>query len=132
MVAIIDRGFALLNRITEPAATTSVEYQRGGDVLVASLTAHLSAPQIEVITEGHSIIGRQFVWRMRRSELPEPTEGVEKKPRRGDKIVWTLNDNTYTFEVLPEINQAEVGPSDPRSEWVTASFKLTAVGTVEA
>jgi hypothetical protein len=123
MASLVDRGFALLNRAMEPAAATTVRYTRNATVISDALPAALSAPQIEQITDsGAAVIGRQFTWRLKRSELV--VDGVATKPQKFDRIEWTLADMTYVFEVLPETGVPESGAVDPRNDWIPASAKL--------
>lgn len=119
----IARGFALLNRVMEPAAAETVRYSRGGTVISEGLPATLSAQQIELVTEGGAaIIGRQFKWLLKRADLR--VDNAEVRPEKFDRIEWNMGGRVYVFEVLPEIGSTESGAVDPRSDWIPASVKL--------
>lgn len=123
MATQLQRGFALLNRVMEPAAAESVRYIRGATVISDELPALLSAQLIEQISEGGpSIVGRQFTWRLKRDELR--WDNAPTKPRRSDRIEWVHGGTTYQFEVVRDVAGAESPEVDPRSEWIPANVKL--------
>lgn len=125
MASLIDRGFALLNRVVTPAAATTVRYTRGATVISDALPAALSNQQIEQLTEsGAAVVGRQFTWRLKRSELV--LNGLGTTPQKFDRITWILRGTEFVFEVLPESGQPEMGAVDPRNDWIPASVKLVA------
>ena len=103
-----------------------MKYTREATVISEALTATLSNQQIQQITDGESaIIGRQFTWRLNRSDLVFESQATE--PRRGDQIEWIHENKTYVFEVLPEAIQPEAGQVDPRSEYIPAAVKVVDV-----
>lgn len=123
MTSLIDRGFALLNRATTPAAVTTVRYTRAATVISEALPATLSNQQIEQLSDsGTSVIGRQFTWRLKRADLV--IGGAKTDPQKFDKIVWVWAGTEFVFEVLPETGAPEMGAVDPRSDWIPASVKL--------
>lgn len=122
-MTLVGRGFRLLDRAMEPAAAESVRYIRGAVVISDALDAVLSNQQIEQITDGGAaIVGRQFSWRLKRSDLVLDSEEVA--PQKFDKIEWAYGGRVYVFEVLPEAGLPESGAVDPRSNWIPASVKL--------
>lgn len=122
----IDRGFDLLNRVVTPAAADSVRYTRGATVISDALPAALSAPQIQLVMEGGvAIVGRQFKWSLKRSELL--WEGAVDRPRRNDRIEWLRDGRIYAFEVLPETGGSESAAVDPRNDWIPATVQLLGV-----
>ncbi len=126
MTTLLNRGFRLLNRCTETVAAESVRYLRGALVISDALPATLSNQQIEQVTSADSVVvGRQFTWRLKRSDLQ--IDGAEQKPQRDDRIEWVHCGKTYVFKVLPELGLPEAGAVDPRSDWVPASVKLDSV-----
>lgn len=123
MTTHLRRGFAMLNRVMEPAAAESVRYIRGATVISDELPATLSAPQIEEISEGGgSVVGRQFTWLLKRDELL--IDNAQVRPQRNDLIEWFHNGTTYVFEVLPGSGGVASDNVDPRSDWIPASAKL--------
>lgn len=123
MATLLRRGFALLNRGMEAAASEAVRYLRGPAVISEGMSATLAAPDVETVTEGGAtIIGRQFTWRVKRSELR--VENVEDKPRRGDRIEWDFGGKVHVFEVVPELASPAAGAVDMRSDFIPVSVKL--------
>ena len=123
MTNLLQRGFRLLNRATEPVAAESVTYTRGATVISEALSATLSNQQIEQLTDGGlAVIGRQFTWRLKRDDLQ--IDGSPTLPQKLDRIAWVWGDFEYVFSVLPETAQPEGGAVDPRSDWIPASVKL--------
>lgn len=116
----------MLNRAMEPAAATTVRYTRGAAVISDALTATFTAEQVEIVTASDTtVIGRQFTWRLKQSELL--VDNAKTKPQRNDVIEWYFGGTTYTFTVLPELSGVESQTADIRSDWVSASVKLTGV-----
>jgi hypothetical protein len=127
MASWIDRGFALLNRTTSPAAETTVRYSRAATVISEAMPATFTAAQVQsVANDGATVIGREFHWSLKRQELR--WDGAEDRPRRDDVIEWELNGRVYHFVVLPEPLRSEALAVDPRSDWVPASTKLDSIG----
>lgn len=123
MANLVQRGFAKLNRALESVATERVRYFRGAVEISDSLPAILSAPRLEQVDEGGKlVIGREFTWRLKRSDLI--WEGKPDRPRRLDLILWIHDDATYTFEVLPNASGAEAADVDQRQDWLPARVKL--------
>lgn len=126
MASLIDRGYALLNRATSPAAELTVRYSRAATVISEAMPATLSAAQVQsVAANGDEVVGRQFHWSLKRQELLWETR--KDRPRRDDVIEWALNGRVYHFVVLPEPLQSEALSVDPRSDWVPASAKLDSI-----
>ncbi len=130
MLTPVQRGYSLLNRLAQPMAAESVRYLRGTTEISSAMPAIFKSPQIELIDEGGaSIIGRKFIWELKRDQLL--WEGVEDRPRINDVIEWTRGNKTHTFTVQPEVGATpEAGAVDMRSDWVPAFVKLTGT-TVE-
>lgn len=126
MTTLINRGFSLLNRVMEPAAAETVTYKRGAKVIGEGVLATLSNQQIEQLTSADTaIVGRQFTWRVKRSDLV--IDGSEVQPESFDRIEWYRNGRVYVFQVMPELGLPESNSVDPRSDWVPASVKLVEV-----
>ena len=125
MSTLIQRGYRLINRLAETSAAESVRYLRGTTEISSELPAIFKSPQIELIDEGGaSIIGRKFMWEVKRSRLL--WNGAEDRPRANDVIEWTRGNKTHSFTVQPEIGATpEAGAVDMRSEWIPVSVKLT-------
>jgi hypothetical protein len=120
---MIERGYALQNRVVEAAASFIVRYCRANSVISEAMPATLSAAQLQSVDSNASeIIGRQFRWQFKGDELQ--WEGKQDRPRRDDVVEWTYGSRTYVFKVLPETLQSEALNVDPRSGWVPASAQL--------
>lgn len=126
MTTLLQRGFARLNAAMQDVAAESVRYIRGATVISDAMPALLSAPQIQVVTDGGlSVVGRQFNWSVSKDELI--AEGVRDQPRRNDVIEWICGGTTYAFEVLPDIRGSDAAASDPRDGFWPAAAKLISV-----
>ncbi len=126
MSTLLQRGYRLLNRAMEPAAAESVRYLRGAVAVSDAMRAALVTADIQQIRDGGAaVVGKQFVWRLYRSDLM--TDSGELKPQQSDRIEWDWNGKTYVFVAMTELNRPEYGAVDPRGNWVPVSTKLDEV-----
>lgn len=126
MATLLQRGFRLLNRCMEPAAAESVRYLRGAEVISDAMRALLTINRVDLTTQdGASIIGRRFVWQLKRDELM--VNGAEVRPERLDQIEWDYNGRTYAFQVLPEQAMPEDRAVDMRADYIPANTQLLEV-----
>lgn len=123
MTTLIARGYALLNRVAEPAAAESVRYLRNAIVVSDALPAIIAAADITQVLEGDgTIIGRQLQVRLKRSHLV--IDNVPIQPEPYDRIEWIHDGRTIVMEVLKDAVRGEAPAVDERSDWVPASVKI--------